>query len=140
MEAELAVLPELDLGGDDADVQVDLHAPARVGVRQRAVGTECPLEPGPEIAGLALPLEPLAVAQPIFEIDPINFFCIDPDDEMWFRGNDRLHEKLNALGVSHTADLTTQAGGHSWTYFNHMAETTLSFLVAGLERESRRLL
>jgi S-formylglutathione hydrolase len=68
------------------------------------------------------------------------FFCIDPDDEEWFRGNDRLHEKLNALGVPHTADLTTRAGGHSWTYFNHMAGPTLRFLYDGLEQESRRLL
>ncbi len=38
------------------------------------------------------------------------------------------------------ADLTTAAGGHSWTYFNFVAERVLKFLVAGLEQESRRLL
>src|SRR5262249_28128472 len=43
---------------------------------------------------------------------PHIFFAIDPADERWFRGNDRLDEKLNALGVPHTADLTTRAGGH----------------------------
>jgi S-formylglutathione hydrolase len=68
------------------------------------------------------------------------FFCIDPDDAPWYRGNDRLHEKLAALGVPHELDLTTRAGGHSWDYFNHMAERTVRFLVAGLEKESRRLL
>jgi S-formylglutathione hydrolase len=68
------------------------------------------------------------------------FFCIDPADRDWFRGNDRLHEKLAALGVSHEVDLTTRAGGHSWDYFNHMAGRTIRFLVAGLETESRRLL
>ncbi len=67
------------------------------------------------------------------------FFCIDPDDE-WLRGNDRLHEKLNALGVPHEVDLTTRAGGHSWEYFDHAADRALRFLAAGLERESRRLL
>jgi S-formylglutathione hydrolase len=67
------------------------------------------------------------------------FFCIDPEDE-WFRGNDRLHEKLNALGVPHEIDFTTRAGGHSWDYFNHQAEGVIRFLVAGLEQESRRLL
>jgi S-formylglutathione hydrolase len=71
---------------------------------------------------------------------PHLFFCIDPDDVRWYRGNDRLHEKLNALGVPHTLDLTTRAGGHSWDYFNRMAERALSFTVAGLEQESRRLL
>ena len=71
---------------------------------------------------------------------PHIFFCIDPDDADWHRGNDRLHEKLTALGVPHTIDLTTQAGGHSWQYFDHMAEPTLRFLYDGLEKESRRLL
>src|SRR5262249_27935459 len=46
------------------------------------------------------------------------FFCIDPGDAEWYRGNDRLHEKLAALGVPHEYDLTTRAGGHSWQYFN----------------------
>jgi pimeloyl-ACP methyl ester carboxylesterase len=67
-------------------------------------------------------------------------YWIDPDDQPWYRGCDRLHEKLNALGVPHTIDLTTRAGGHSWDYFNRMAEPALRFLVAGLEEESRRLL
>jgi S-formylglutathione hydrolase FrmB len=71
---------------------------------------------------------------------PHIFFCIDPDDVEWYRGNDRLHEKLSALGVPHTLDLTTQAGGHSWQYFDKMAEPTLRFLHDGLEKESRRLL
>jgi S-formylglutathione hydrolase len=71
---------------------------------------------------------------------PHIFFCIDPDDAKWHRGNDRLHEKLNALGILHEADLTTRAGGHSWQYFDHMAERVERFIVNGLEQESRRLL
>jgi S-formylglutathione hydrolase len=71
---------------------------------------------------------------------PHIFFAIDPADVRWYRGNDRLHEKLNALGIPHTIDLTTEAGGHSWDYFNHMAEPTLRFVHEGLEKESRRLL
>jgi S-formylglutathione hydrolase len=70
---------------------------------------------------------------------PHIFFCIDPDDD-WFRGNDRLHEKLSALGIPHEIDLTTRAGGHSWDYFNHMAERVGQFIFAGLENVSRRLL
>ena len=38
---------------------------------------------------------------------PHIFFCIDPADAAWYRGNDRLHEKLSALGVPHEIDLTT---------------------------------
>lgn len=71
---------------------------------------------------------------------PHLFFAIDPEDVDWFRGNDRLHEKLSALGVPHTIDFTTSAGGHTWDYFNRMAEPTIRFLVEGLEKESRRLL
>jgi S-formylglutathione hydrolase len=70
---------------------------------------------------------------------PHIFFAVDPDDN-WFRGNDRLHEKLGALGIPHQAELTTRAGGHSWDYFNRQAEPALRFIHAGLEQESRRLL
>jgi S-formylglutathione hydrolase len=71
---------------------------------------------------------------------PHIFFCIDPDDTDWYRGNDRLHEKLSALGIPHDMDLTTRAGGHSWEYFNQMAGRVERFVAAGLEQESRRLL
>jgi enterochelin esterase-like enzyme len=71
---------------------------------------------------------------------PHIFFCVDPDDTDWYRGNDRLDEKLRALGIPHETDLTTRRGGHSWDYFNHMADRATRFLVAGLETESRRLL
>jgi S-formylglutathione hydrolase len=67
------------------------------------------------------------------------FYCVDPDD-LWLRGNDRLHEKMTALGVPHEIDFTTRAGGHTWDYFNHMAERVIRFVAAGLEYESRRLL
>jgi S-formylglutathione hydrolase len=71
---------------------------------------------------------------------PHIFFCLDPDDRHWYRGGDRLHEKLSALGVPHEYDLTTRAGGHTWAYYAHMAERSVRFLHAGLEYESRRLL
>jgi S-formylglutathione hydrolase len=71
---------------------------------------------------------------------PHLFFCIDPDDVRWYRGTDRLHEKLNALGIPHELEWTTRAGGHSWDYFNHMAGRAVRFVHAGLVQESRRLL
>jgi esterase/lipase superfamily enzyme len=77
---------------------------------------------------------------PPFHPPPHIFFCIDPGDTAWYRGNDRLHEKLNALGVPHTLDLSTRAGGHSWDYFNRMADRAVRFVHTGLEQESRRLL
>ena len=71
---------------------------------------------------------------------PHVFFCIDPADVEWYRGNDRLHEKLTALGIEHQIDFSTSRGGHSWEYFNAMAERLERFVGKGLEQESRRLL
>jgi S-formylglutathione hydrolase len=69
---------------------------------------------------------------------PHIFFACDPTDP-WRRGCDRLHEKMSALGVTHECDFQTRAGGHTWDYFNSMAERAVRFLAAGLEREARRL-
>lgn len=77
---------------------------------------------------------------PPYKPPPHVFYAIDPDDVEWYRGNDRLHEKLNALGVPHEHDFTTTAGGHTWEYFNRLAERVERFVHAGLEYESRRLL
>jgi S-formylglutathione hydrolase len=75
-----------------------------------------------------------------YDYPPHVFFAVDPDDHDWFRGNDRLHEKLSALGVPHTIDFTTAAGGHTWEYFDRMAGPALRFVYDGLQKESRRLL
>jgi S-formylglutathione hydrolase len=77
-------------------------------------------------------------------VHPLNsprhvFFAIDPDDLEWLEGNQRLHEKLFALGIPHTYDFQTRAGGHSWEHFNHMAPRVIEFISSGLDTESRRL-
>jgi S-formylglutathione hydrolase len=69
----------------------------------------------------------------ILHLDPHHWpphlwFACGPDSE-WYRGNDRLHEKLTAYGVPHAADLDTGAD----------VGAMLQFVVAGLEREARRL-
>jgi len=71
---------------------------------------------------------------------PYIWFACDPNDAMWFRGNDRLHEKLQAIGIPHVVDLATECGGHSWGYFEHMAEHAIAFLVESLQKQSRRLM
>ncbi len=76
----------------------------------------------------------------ILHLDPYRWpphlwFACDPADE-WFRGNDRLHEKLTAYGVPHTADLDTS---HPRDYPDRMAAPMLEFVAVALERESRRL-
>jgi S-formylglutathione hydrolase len=63
----------------------------------------------------------------------------DPADE-WFRGNDRLHEKLNAIGIPHETDFVTTLGGHGWTFFDAMAAPTVEWCLKALEKESRRLI
>jgi len=66
---------------------------------------------------------------------PHIWFACDPESE-WFRGNDRLREKLQAYGVPHTADLKTRGSGH----VERMVAGMIDFVVNGLERESRRLM
>jgi S-formylglutathione hydrolase len=73
------------------------------------------------------------------DFPPHVFFAVDPDD-YWQRGNDRLDEKLGALGVTHTIDFDTRAGGHSWRYFDAVADRAVRFVHAGLVQEGRRLL
>jgi len=58
----------------------------------------------------------------------------------WYRGNDRLHEKLSALGVPHAADLDATTGGDAGAYLDRMIAPMLAYLADGLNRESRRLM
>ena len=74
-----------------------------------------------------------------YKAPPHIWFACDPTD-VWHRGNDRLHEKLMALGVQHTAVLETEAGGHSWAYFDAMAAPMMQLVANALEQQSRRLL
>jgi S-formylglutathione hydrolase len=67
---------------------------------------------------------------------PHVYFAIDPADP-WFRGSDRLHEKLNALGIPHQAEFRPGIWGLEYLT---LMEPALRFVIAGLEAESRRLL
>ncbi|MEX0866765.1 MAG: alpha/beta hydrolase-fold protein [Pirellulales bacterium] len=76
-------------------------------------------------------------------VHPLNwprntFFCCDPADRLWFESAERLHMKMSALGVPHEWDLETTAGGHGFAYYNAMAEKTIGWLFAALEKERRR--
>lgn len=76
-------------------------------------------------------------------IHPLNwprhqFFCCDPDDP-WWESSERLRMKLYSLGVPHECDLETQAGGHGFAYYGHMAERAVGFLAERLEKERLRL-
>lgn len=104
-----------------------------------------------EVYGQGLPLDAMYESRErcrqdtaILHIDPNRFppyvwFACDPTDTQWYRGNDRLHEKLTAMGLPHVADLETSAGGHSWAYFDRMAAPMIGFVSEALRAESRRL-
>ncbi len=66
------------------------------------------------------------------------WFACSPDDAECYRGNDRLHEKLAALGVPHTCDLDTRAKAGT-RYADQMTPAMLAFVATALERESKRL-
>jgi len=59
------------------------------------------------------------------------FACAQGD--VWYRGNDRLHEKLAAIGVPHTSELDIAV----WD--DRLIAPMLAFVIAAVERESRRL-
>jgi S-formylglutathione hydrolase len=71
---------------------------------------------------------------------PHLLFAVSPNDSLWYRGNDRLHEKLSALGITHQFDNSAAAVGGASAYYDKLAERAIRFLLAGLEQETRRLL
>jgi S-formylglutathione hydrolase len=77
---------------------------------------------------------------PPHDYPPHIFYCADPGDGFWYRGADRLHEKLNALGIPHEVDLATICAGRANEYAKRMMERSLRFLQAGLAKESLRIL
>lgn len=63
---------------------------------------------------------------------PHVWFACPPQSE-WTRGNDRLQEKLSAIGVPHTCDLDSAVPAE------RQFAPMLTFILAALHRESRRL-
>ncbi len=62
------------------------------------------------------------------------FFCCDPADTEWFDGAARLGMKLSSSGILHERDLDTSGGGHTWDYFNRMAEKSLKHVFESLRK------
>lgn len=76
-------------------------------------------------------------------IHPLNwprhqFFCSDPADH-WHESAERLQMKLYSLGVPHTCELSTHAGGHGWVYFQAMAPRAVEFVSGALKQERLRI-
>jgi S-formylglutathione hydrolase FrmB len=77
-------------------------------------------------------------------IHPLNWprhqwFACDPIDYRWHDSADKLRMKLYSLGVPYEADLETSGGGHSWEYYERMAEPAMRFIADRLERERVRV-
>ena len=77
-------------------------------------------------ATVVLNLHPLA--WPRFQ-----WICCDPADTDWYDGCRRLGMKLSSSGIMYERDFDTSAGGHSWDYFDHMAETAVSHIAQSLQ-------
>jgi S-formylglutathione hydrolase FrmB len=80
----------------------------------------------------------------ILHVHPLNWprhqcFASDPSDAHWHDGAVRLHGKLAALGIPHTALLESRGGGHSVEYYDKVAADIMHFVLAALDAESRRL-
>ena len=78
-------------------------------------------------------------------IHPLNWprniwFVCDPTDWPWHDSAEKLQMKLASLGIPHEVDLDTEAGGHGFKYYNHMAEKAIGFLVERLEFERLRII
>src|SRR3990172_8740085 len=93
---------------------------------------------------IAWPPEAVRQDTATLHIHPLNwprhqFFSCDPTDHRWWESADRLHMKLDSLGVPHECDLDTSGGGHSFEYYSLRAERAVGFIAEHLEQERRRL-
>ncbi len=99
---------------------------------------------GTEIDALYESAERARLDTAILHLNPTAYpkvwLACDPTDAEWWRGNDRLHEKLTAYGVPHVADLDTEAGGHTFAYFDRMVGPLVAWAAAELAAEGKRLL
>jgi pimeloyl-ACP methyl ester carboxylesterase len=73
----------------------------------------------------------------ILHVHPLNwprqqFFASDPADRRWHDGAVRLHSKLNALGIPHTALLEPRGDVDA-------AAEAMRFVLEALDREARRI-
>lgn len=74
-----------------------------------------------------------------YDIPPIVWFGCSPDS-FWKRGNERLQEKMAALGLPHHVDFNSIVCGHSWAFYDILAPRMLRMIAEGLTVESRKLL
>jgi hypothetical protein len=80
----------------------------------------------------------------ILHVHPLNWprhqwFASDPADLHWHDGAARLHSKLVALGIPHTAILEPPADGIGPALADRVAAEAMRFVLDALDAESRRI-
>jgi S-formylglutathione hydrolase FrmB len=78
----------------------------------------------------------------ILHVHPLNWprhqwFASDPADFHWHDGAVRLHSKLAALGIPH--EWVLESRGRPETFSDEVAGEAIRFVVAALDKESRRI-
>jgi S-formylglutathione hydrolase len=138
-------LAGVEMGGQGA-VRVALKHPERFPVAASIAGAfDCQ-----EWYGRGTPLDEMYASRERCRLDtailhiaahdwPRHVWFCCPPEAFAYRGNDRLHEKLNAMGVPHAADLDTPAQPGT-NYAEQMAPAMLAFVADALRKESRRLM
>lgn len=77
------------------------------------------------------------------QIHPLNwprhqYLACDPADKQGIETLVRLTSKLSSSGIPYEGDTATSHGGHSWEYFNRMADKVVPWLAESLRYESLR--
>lgn len=143
--------PHIGLFGVSMGGQGVLQLAYRHGREFPIVATLSPVIDFHRVYGEGLPLDSMFESAEIarqqtaiLHLHPLNwprhqFIACDPADEVWRSSGERLASKLSSSGIAFESDFTTSCGGHSWQYFNAMAEKVITFLADSLDREDRRL-
>jgi len=81
-------------------------------------------------------------ASAILHLHPLSwprhqFIACDPADEKWFDSADKLSMKLFSSGIPHEVDFETTNGGHSWDYFETMADRIIGWTHEQLQSVAR---
>jgi len=87
-------------------------------------------------------VEPARQDTAILHVHPLNWprhqwFASDPADVHWHDGAVRLHSKLAALGIPH--EWVLESRGRPEEFIDRVAGEAVAYVVAALDKESRRI-
>jgi len=146
VEAEFQIAPpQIALLGVSMGGQGVLQLAYRHASRFPVVSAVAPAVDFDQLYGSGIPLDQMfpdaesaRQSTVVLNLHPLSwprhqFFCCDPEDVDWIDGAARLGMKLSSSGILHERDLQTSAGGHSWDYFNYMADAAMDNIVKGLQ-------